>query len=374
MNDDLENISNHVARCFGRKYALLTGRGATAIGIALTTLLKPGDKVALPSICCLSPVNAVSSVGMTPVICDCDPTDLNVSIESIEAVLRRGCRAVVAVHLFGKRCRIHEIQELCSKYHAFLIDDACQAAGTMIDGRPAGSFGDVGIISFGAGKIIPGVIGGGGLVTDDHDLYTDAAALAGSLPHETAEMREMAKLHRDIATAIQNASRPRPSLAASYSLIRAPFLGIFAHKLSSEAAEKIIRGIDALPAEVLARRKRAAKYRELLKHSLINHIPEDPGQAVFRHTFFAGPEADGGCTARRVVHRLRQGGIHASQHYFPTHLLMPEYALDAQFKCADAALRAVNLWVDENADDEYIGGSVEIVKEALKNGDGPDSV
>ena len=73
-----------------------------------------------------------------------------------------------------------------------------------------------------------------------------------------------------------------------------------------------------------------------------------------------------------MVDKLRQGGIHASQHYFPTHLLLPEYALDLKFKCADPALRAVNLWVDKNAADEYIRRSVEIVKEALKEIQGGD--
>jgi len=366
MNHNLENIAQMVAQTFGREYATLTGRGATAIAVALKALLRAGDKVAVPSICCLSPVNVVSSIGMTPVICDCNPTDLNILAESLEAALRAGCRAVIAVHIFGKPCRIREIEKLCRDYGAILLDDACQAAGTIIEGKPAASFGNVGIISFGAGKIIPDVIGGGAILTDDPNMFTDVSSLAVSLPDKSPEIDKLAKLHRDIATAIQNASRPRLSLAQSYSIIRSQFLGIFAHKLSAEAAEKISRGIDALPAEVKARRERAAKYRELLKHSLIMHIPGDPGQAVFRHTFLAGPEGDGGRTARRVVHKLRQGGIHASQHYFPTHLLMPEYCLRGEYSCTDTAMRAVNLWVENCADAAYIVRSVKLIEEALE--------
>ena len=366
MNHNLENIAQRVATSFGCKFAVLTGRGASAIAVALKAVLRPGDKVAVPSICCLSPVNVVSSIGMTPVICDCDTIDLNISIDSIEAALQAGCRAVIAVHLFGKPCRIGEIKNLCGKYGAILLDDACQAAGTVISGKPAGSFGDAGIISFGAGKIIPDVIGGGAVVTDDPGIYTDAAYIAESLPEKSSEMDDLAKLHRDIATAIQNASRTMPSLAPSYSLIRGQFLRIFAHKLSLEAAENISRGISALHGEIKARRERAAKYRELLEHSLITHIPDDPGQAVFRHTFFAGPGGDGGRTARRVVHKLRQGGIQASQHYFPTHLLMPEYCMRRDYFCTDTALRAVNLWVENCADAAYIMRSVKFIEEALE--------
>ncbi len=360
------DIADSVAAAFGRKYATLTGRGAGAIAIALRALLKPGDRVAVPSICCLSPVNVVSSVGMQPVICDCDPVDLNITPESVEAALNARCRAVIAVHIFGKPCRIGEISELCRAHSGFLLDDACQAAGTMIDGKPAGSFGDVGIVSFGQGKIIPGVIGGGAAVTDDPEIYSRLQPLAGALPEKNPDIDTRARQHRDIATAIQNAARPRPSLAPSYAEIRERFFGIFEHKLSREAAERIRGGMDALPAEVKARRERSRAYRELLEHRLITHIPENPGQAVFRHTFFAGPEGDGGRTARRVVRGLRQGGVHASQHYFPTHLLIPEYALRRDFRCTDAAMRAVNLWVDDVADEEYIRRSVRIIEEALE--------
>jgi len=360
-----EELEAQVAKTFDRRHAVLTGRGAAAIAITLRALLKAGDKVAVPSICCLSPVNVISSVGMRPVICDCSPVDFNISPESVRSALESGCRAVIAVHIFGKPCRIREIKALCKEYDAFLIDDACQATGTIIDGRPAGSFGDVGIVSFGPGKIIPNVIGGGAVLTDDERLYKDFGELASSLPEKSADLDRKAGSHRDIATAIQNASRPRPSLASSYENIRNEFIDIFEHKLIAETAEKIGGGILSIPAEFRARRERSLKYRSALGHPLITHVPDDEGQAVFRHTFTVGPEGDEGRNARRVVDELRRNGIHASQHYFPTHLLMPSFALHDEYKCTDAALRAVNLWVDGCADDDYIDRSVRIVEDVL---------
>lgn len=358
-------LEAQVAETFDRRYAVLTGRGAGAIAVTLRALLKAGDKVAVPSICCLSPVNVVSSVGMQPVICDCSPVDFNISPESVKSALESGCRAVIAVHIFGKPCRIREIESLCKEYDAFLIDDACQAAGTVIEGRLAGSFGDAGIISFGPGKIIPDVIGGGATLTDDESLYMDIGKIVSSLPEKSADLDRKAGLHRNIATAIQNASRPRPSLAGSYENIRNEFIDIFEHKLIAETAEKIGGGILSIPAEFRARRERSLKYRSALGHPLITHVPDDEGQAVFRHTFTVGPEGDGGRNARRVVDELRRNGIHASQHYFPTHLLMPAFALHDEYKCTDAALRAVNLWVDGCADDDYIDRSVRIVEDVL---------
>ena len=360
-----EELEAQVANTFERRHAVLTGRGATAIAITLRALLKAGDKVAVPSICCLSPVNVVSSIGMHPVICDCSPVDFNISPDSVKSALESGCRAVIAVHLFGKPCRIREIETLCREYDAFLIDDACQAAGTVIDGRPAGSFGDAGIVSFGSGKIIPDVIGGGAVLTDDESLYKDIVKIASSLPEKSVDFDRKALLHRDIATAIQNASRPRPSLASSYESVRNEFIDIFEHKLIAEAAERIYGGILSIPAECRARRERSLKYRNALRHPLIAHVPVDDGQVVFRHTITIGPEGDGGRNARRVVDELRRNGIHASQHYFPTHLLMPGFALHDGYKCTDAALGAVNLWVDSCADDDYIDRSIRIVEDVL---------
>lgn len=360
-----KEIAAQVANAFGRRHAVLTGRGAAAIAIALKAMLKPGDKVAVPSICCLSPVNVVSSVGMHPVICDCSPIDFNISPESVETALKAGCRAVIAVHIFGKPCRIVEIEALCKKYDAFLLDDACQAAGSVIDGKPAGSFGDAGIVSFNPGKIIPGVIGGGAVLTDDGDLHGELQRLAASLPAKEPGIDHLAELHRDITTAIQNASRPRPSLAASYECTRDRFLNIFEHKLSADTVEKIGRGVLSIPAETKVRRERSLKYRRALGHPLITHITDDEGSAVFRHTFTIGPGGDGGRNARTVVDKLRRNGIHASQHYFPTHLLMPSYCLHDEYHCTEPAIRAVNLWVDGCADDDYIERSVRIVNDVL---------
>jgi dTDP-4-amino-4,6-dideoxygalactose transaminase len=365
MQRQFEKIAALTAETFGRRRAVLTGRGAGAVAIALKALLKPGDRVAVPSICCLSPVNVVSSVGMQPVICDCDPLDLNISPRSVKAALDAGCRAVIAVHIFGKPCHISEIAALCRDHDAILIDDACQAAGTIIDGRPAGGFGDAGIMSFGEGKIIPGVDGGGAVMVDDDSLHADLLSLAENLPEKQPAIDVRSQLHRDIATAIQNAARPRPSLAPAYEFARDAFLDIFEYKLSAEAAKKIEGGLLALPAETAARRERSMKYRSRLGHPLMAHIPLDKGQSVFRHTFTVGPEGDGGRRARWVVDELRANGIHASQHYFPTHLLMPRYALPDEYMCAEPAMRALNLWVDDCADDDYIERSVHIINKAL---------
>ena len=70
--------------------------------------------------------------------------------------------AVVATHLFGLPCSIQRLRSLCDRYGAFVIDDAAQALGTTVDGRPAGTTGHIGFYSFGRGKSV--TCGSGGVI------------------------------------------------------------------------------------------------------------------------------------------------------------------------------------------------------------------
>ena len=94
-------------------------------------------------------------LGFKPVFCDVDPDSFNAQARHIEACITERTSAVLATHLFGQPCDIVEIAELTRKHGIRLLEDCAHACGVRIDGKQAGSFGDIGIYSFAEGKTCP---------------------------------------------------------------------------------------------------------------------------------------------------------------------------------------------------------------------------
>ena len=141
---------------------MLCGSGSLALEIALRACgVREGDEVIVPTFCCTSVVPPIVAVGARPVLADIGE-ELNITAETVEAALTKKTRAIVVPHLFGNPAGIHAIIDLARSKNIRVIDDAAQALGATIDGRPVGAFGDLGILSFGSEKVCFGL--GGGVV------------------------------------------------------------------------------------------------------------------------------------------------------------------------------------------------------------------
>ena len=90
--------------------------------------------------------------------------ELNITAKTVEAVLTDKTTAIIVPHLFGNPADIDAIIDLARPKNIRVIDDAAQALGATIDGRPVGSFGNAGILSFGSEKVCSG-LGGGVIVS-----------------------------------------------------------------------------------------------------------------------------------------------------------------------------------------------------------------
>jgi dTDP-4-amino-4,6-dideoxygalactose transaminase len=89
------------------------------------------------------------------------------------------------MHSYGHPCRVDEIREICDKYHMFLIEDAAESIGSRYKDKHAGTFGQLGAISFNGNKIISAG-GGGCIVTNDVALAKKAKHLTttAKVPHK----------------------------------------------------------------------------------------------------------------------------------------------------------------------------------------------
>lgn len=112
-------------------------------------------------------LNPVVYEGGIPVFVDTDPESWSMDSVALEKAfeLYPEVRLVVMAHLYGFPGKIREIKSICEKHNALLIEDAAEAMGATVDGKPCGSFGDYSAISYNGNKIITGS-SGGCLLTD----------------------------------------------------------------------------------------------------------------------------------------------------------------------------------------------------------------
>ena len=145
--------------------ALASGTAAMHLGLRLLGV-GPGDEVLVSDLTFVASVNPIRYLGATPVFVDSDPETWMMSPALLEEALadraRRGRlpRAVVVVHLYGQCADMDPILAACARRGVPVLEDAAEALGATYKGRPAGSMGEVAVLSFNGNKIITTTGGG----------------------------------------------------------------------------------------------------------------------------------------------------------------------------------------------------------------------
>lgn len=121
-----------------------------------------GDEVILPTISFVAAANAIVSCGARPVFCDIDPRTLNATASTIEEKITSRTKAVIILHYGGLPCELDEIVNIIRINNISLIEDSACGVASLYKGKACGTFGDIGLWSFDAMKII--VCGDGGMI------------------------------------------------------------------------------------------------------------------------------------------------------------------------------------------------------------------
>jgi dTDP-4-amino-4,6-dideoxygalactose transaminase len=302
-------------------------QGRVALEAALTGLgIKSGDEVILPTFCCTSVMPSILATGAMPVLADVGP-DLNLTVQSVEAVLTSRTRAILVPHLFGNPADIEAIESFAGSRRIKVIDDAAQAFGATFNGRLLGTFGDAGIMSFGSGKVCFG-IGGGILVTRSGEVYEQIRSMALRDPDARRKLQQLFStlLWRrwrqkllPVLVILRRFQRKKPE---SPNLVPGPSPR---ESLSNLDSAVILSLIETLTQNIAARRERAQRYREILM--------KVPGTAVISHgrgsvclTQVVKIEPDRDTErADMILERLRGAGYEVKGSYIPLHCF-PEYS------------------------------------------------
>jgi len=145
------------ARIFGLRKAHLTNSGSSANLLALSALtsphledarLRPGDEVITVAAGFPTTVNPIVQNGLIPVFVDVDLATYNTTADRVEAAIGPRTRAIMIAHSLGNPFPVAEIAALAEQRGLFLIEDNCDAVGSLYQGRMTGSFGDMSTVSF----------------------------------------------------------------------------------------------------------------------------------------------------------------------------------------------------------------------------------
>ncbi len=138
--------------------------GSDALLLSLMAIgVEEGDEVITTPFTFFATAGAVARLNAKPVFVDISLDDFNIDVSKIEEKISTHTKAIITVDLFGNPSNLTKLRELCDKYNIFLIDDACQAIGSEIEGKKVGNFADFTCFSFFPTKNL-GAYGDGGAV------------------------------------------------------------------------------------------------------------------------------------------------------------------------------------------------------------------
>lgn len=170
------------------------GSGTAALHLGLLALgVGPGDEVIVPSFTFAASANVVALTGATPIFADVEDAFYSITVDLVEPLVTSRTVAVMAVHLYGHPAPMEELKALCGKHGLALVEDAAQAHGATIGGRPVGSFGTFGAFSFYPTKNM--TTGEGGMISTSDPVLARQARLLRSQGMEERYVHEIVGLN-----------------------------------------------------------------------------------------------------------------------------------------------------------------------------------
>jgi perosamine synthetase len=171
------SLQSEFARWNGNRFCAATNSGTAALHMAVAACgVGAGDEVITTVMSWTSSATSILHHNAIPVFVDVEWGTMLIDPARIEAAITPKTKAILPVHYWGTTCDMDPIRELARRRGLKIIEDACQAHGSLYKGRKAGTLGDVAAFSLQGSKNLCG--GEGGLfVTDDRDIHRAGRAL-----------------------------------------------------------------------------------------------------------------------------------------------------------------------------------------------------
>jgi dTDP-4-amino-4,6-dideoxygalactose transaminase len=284
LGPEVEQLERDIAAYSGCSHAIGLSSGTDALHVAFMAIdLKPGDEVITTPYSFFSTAGEIARLGAKPVFAEIDRKTYNIDPAGIEAKISARTRAILPVHLFGQMADMPAIMEIARKHNLRVIEDAAQAIGAELNGRRAGSMGDLGCFSFYPTKNLGGY-GDGGMITTNNAALAEKIRLLRSHGFKTKYYNEI--------------------LGGNFRL--------------DEIQAAVLRvKLKYLDGWIEGRRRNAALYRKSLQQAGRVELPfEQPNSRHIYHQFVIRVER-----RDEMMAQLRERGIGSDVYYpIPIHL------------------------------------------------------
>lgn len=166
----LENLRSVLAQSLYQQHVRLCCSGTFGVELAIRSLrLASEDEVLLAGYDFPGNLRAIQDAGVTARLCDVAPDTWIPTVSQLEQAVGQKTKALIVSHLHGALAPMSSICDWANQRGIVVVEDACQAHGATIDGKPAGSWGHLGVLSFGGSKLI--AAGRGGAVVTNHAQF-----------------------------------------------------------------------------------------------------------------------------------------------------------------------------------------------------------
>jgi CDP-6-deoxy-D-xylo-4-hexulose-3-dehydrase len=183
MGENVRRFEDAFREKFGVKHAFMVGSGSAANLVGLGALfyvknrpLQRGDEVIVPTIAWATTYYPLQQYGLRLRFVDCELDTLNMDVSRLEEALTPRTRMVMAVSILGNPCALDKLRAFCDRHGLYLFEDNCESMGASLNGKLAGTFGDVGTFSTFFSHHIS-TMEGGMVVTDNTEIYHVAKSM-----------------------------------------------------------------------------------------------------------------------------------------------------------------------------------------------------
>lgn len=150
-------LEKNLARWYGLPHAKLVNSGSSANLVTTAAIMsprwgakaaRPGDEIITVAAGFPTTVAPMMQMGLVPVFVDIALPSYNVDVTLLEAARGPKTKAVMLAHTLGNPFDLDAVKGFCAKHGLWLIEDNCDASGSLYRGRKTGTFGDMATLSF----------------------------------------------------------------------------------------------------------------------------------------------------------------------------------------------------------------------------------
>jgi len=291
LGPKLGEFEDAFAQYIGLKRTVAVNSGTSGLFLCMSAMgIGPDDEVITTPFTFIASATSIMVAGARPVFVDIDPISLNIDAAKIESRITDRTKVILPVEVFGNPAGMDKVCEIAQKHNLMVVEDSCEALGSTLNGKKAGTFGTMSVFGFYPNKQI--TTGEGGMIlSDDDDLA-------------------------DMCVSLRNQGRAKDSAWLSHERLG------YNYRLSDINCALGIVQLSRIEQFKAKRRQVAKWYQEMLADDDRLIVPVEPDDCDISWFVFVVRLAEGFTRPQRdrILESMIERNIQVSNYFSPVHL------------------------------------------------------